>query len=156
VADQVTDVWINGAHIVTHVGAYLPFTADITDYVRFSDQVNIIVVKVNNHTNRDIPVYGNWISYGELHRDVHLHVTDRLHITDAVYAKKTTCGGLFIAYPQFTKSLSQINIKTHVLNEYQQAKNCKIKTHLIDADHRLIITVESQKIINAGNDHTFD
>ena len=154
-ADQVADVWINGTQLVIHEGAYLPFTVDITDDVKFGDHDNIIVVKVNNFRNRDIPVYGNWISYGGLYRDVFMHITDRLHITDAVYAKKTAGGGVFITYPQVTESLAHINIKTHVLNEYQQPKNCKIKTHLIDAEHRLVSTVEAQKILNAENDHTF-
>lgn len=155
-ADQVADVWINGAHLVTHVGAYLPFKIDITDYIKLGNHTNVIAVKVNNFADKDIPVYGNWISHGGLYRDVHLHITDRLHITDALYAKKTAGGGVFITYPLVTKSLARINIKTHVLNEYQKAKNCKIKTHLVDADHRLVSTVEAQKTIKARNDHTFD
>lgn len=155
-ADQVADVWINGTHLVTHIGAYLPFTVDITDHVKLGDHDNVIAVKVNNSADRDIPVYGNWISYGGLYRDVFMHITDRLHITDAVYAEKTAGGGIFITYPLVTESLAHIQIKTNVLNEYQQAKNCKIKTHLVDADHRLVSTVEAKKTIRAGNDHTFD
>ncbi|MDZ7262681.1 MAG: beta-galactosidase, partial [candidate division KSB1 bacterium] len=155
-ADQVADVWINGTHLVTHVGAYLPFTVDITDYVTFGDPVNVIAVKVNNFEDKDIPVYGNWISYGGLYRDVYLHITDRLHITDAVYANKIAGGGIFVTYPLVTKNMAHIQIKTHVLNEYQQTKNCLIKTHLLDVDHRVVATVKAQKIIPAGTDHTFD
>ncbi len=155
-SDQVADVWINGIHLITHQGAYLPFTVDITEDVKFGEYGNVIVVKVNNFRNRDIPVYGNWISYGGLYRDVFMHITDRLHITNPVYAKKTAGGGVFITYPLVNESLTHINIKTHVLNEYQQSKNCKIKTHLIDVDYHLVSTVEAQKIISAENDHTFD
>ena len=155
-ADQVTDVWVNGAHLSHHIGAYLPFMVDITEQVIFGLVENIIAVKVDNRRNRDIPVYGNWISYGGLYRDVHLIITDRLHITDALFAQKPAGGGVFITYPQVTESLAQINIKTHVLNEYQQPKNCKIKTHLLDANQRLIATVTAQEPLNAGTDHTFE
>ncbi|MDZ7290584.1 MAG: DUF4982 domain-containing protein [candidate division KSB1 bacterium] len=155
-ADQVAEVWINGAHLVTHTGSYLPFSVDITDYVKFGDQDNVIAVKVSNLANRDIPAYGNWISYGGLYRDVYLHITDRLHITDAVYANKTAGGGLFVTYPLVNDTVAHINIKTHVLNEYQQPQKCKIKTHLLDADHRLVATVATEKLLQAGEDFTFD
>ncbi len=154
-ADQVADVWINSAHLVTHIGSYLPFTVDITEHVKFGGD-NVLAVKVDNHDNRDIPVYGNWISYGGLYRDAYLQITDRLYITDAVYANKTAGGGVFVTYPLVTDSLAQIKIQTHVLNENQKSKKCKIKTHLIDADQRLVATVEDNTIIKAGEDFTFN
>jgi beta-galactosidase len=155
-ADQVAEVWINGTKLMTHVGAYLPFVVDIAAHAKFGDRSNLIAVKVDNHTNRDIPAYGNWISYGGLYRDVYLHSTDALHITEAIHANKTAGGGVFVTYPLVNESLVHINIKTHVLNEYQQAKTCKIKTHLVDAGHRLVATVETEQRIDAGRDVTFD
>jgi Glycosyl hydrolases family 2, TIM barrel domain/Glycosyl hydrolases family 2/Glycoside hydrolase family 2 C-terminal domain 5/Domain of unknown function (DUF4982) len=141
---------------VTHIGAYLPFIVDITDYAKFGNQANTIAIKVDNHDNRDIPVYGNWISYGGLYRDAYLHVTDRLHITDAVYANKTAGGGVLVTYPLVNNSSAHINIKTNVLNEYQQAKKCNIKTHLFDANNQSVATVEAEQTITAGEDFTFD
>lgn len=154
-ADQVADVWINGAHITTHTGPYLPFMVDITDEVEFGDRDNVVAVKVSNYIDRDIPVYGNWISYGGLYRDVHLHITDRLYITDAVYARQKAGGGIFVT-SQINKSAAYINIKTHVLNEYRRTKTCRIKTQLIDAELRPVSTLEAQQIIPAGKDHTFE
>jgi len=92
-ADQVTDVWFNGKHMVTHEGSFLPFRVDITDDFEFNNKSNLLTVRVFNTENRDIPVYGNWISYGGLYRDVYLTVTDHLHITDPIYANKTAGGG---------------------------------------------------------------
>jgi beta-galactosidase len=113
-------------------------------------------VKINNFENRDIPVYGNWISYGGLYRDVYLHITDRLHITDAVFANKIAGGGIFVTYPLVNDSLAQIRIRTHVVNENQKSKSCKIKTHLIDGDKRLVATVENERDFKGGEDFTFD
>jgi beta-galactosidase len=155
-ADQVADIWINGTHLLTHVGSYLPFTVDVTDHVKFGDRENVVAVKVNNFENRDIPVYGNWISYGGLYRDVYLHITDRLHITDAVFANKIAGGGIFVTYPLVNDSLAQIRIRTHVVNENQKSKSCKIKTHLIDGDKRLVATVENERDFKGGEDFTFD
>ena len=31
--DQIADVWVNGQHVVSHVGGYLPFEADVTKLI---------------------------------------------------------------------------------------------------------------------------
>jgi beta-galactosidase len=155
-ADQVAEVWINGTYLLKHIGAYLPFTMDITDYIQFEEQSNVLAVKINNFADEEIPVYGNWISHGGLYRDVSLHVTDRLHITDAVYANIVAGGGVFVTYPLITDSIAHIQVKTHVLNEHMSATNCQIKTHLVDAYNRVVATVENRQIIDTGKDYTFD
>jgi beta-galactosidase len=154
-ADKVTDVWINGTYLLKHVGPYLPFTVDITNHVKFGDDSNIIALKINNRDDRDIPGYGTWISYGGLYRDVHLIVTDHLHVTDAVYANKIAGGGIFVTYPVVSDSLAQIHVKTHILNEYDQTKSCKIITRLIDADNQVVSTVENETVLEAKADYSF-
>jgi len=155
-ADKVSDVWINGIHLVTNKGAYLPFTVDITDYVKSGSKNNVLVVKVSNLNDKDIPVYASWISFGGLYRDVWLHITDRLHVTDAIYANKVAGGGIFVTYPKVTPSLTQIRVKTNIQNEYKQKKDCTIQTHLMDSELRKVITVQARYNIEGGQDHTFD
>ena len=41
--DYKTDVWVNGCFVLSHVGAYAPFKADITKFVRDGD--NTLVVR---------------------------------------------------------------------------------------------------------------
>lgn len=77
------NLWINGVHLLHHIGAYLPVIVNQTKYAKFGAGNNIIIVKVNNDRKRDTPLYGNWISYGGLYRDARLIITDRLLITDA-------------------------------------------------------------------------
>lgn len=52
-ADYVTDVWINGYHVLTHTGAYSPFTKDITPYVGKGE--NVIVVRCVNDFDLSLP-----------------------------------------------------------------------------------------------------
>jgi len=54
--NTVADVWLNGQHITQHIGEYLPFLADITEYALYSDSVNIIVVRADNTDNSKIPI----------------------------------------------------------------------------------------------------
>ncbi|SEW12829.1 MFS transporter [[Clostridium] fimetarium] len=53
-SDQITTVYINHKEILTHIGGYLPFQADITDYIQ---KTNTITVKVKDTLNHSLP-YG--------------------------------------------------------------------------------------------------
>lgn len=101
-AKHTADVWINGKHLSTHYGGYLPFTLDITDHVTADGETDhVIVVKLDNSDMPDVPPGKpqgelDFCYYGGLYRNVWLHTTDKLHITDAVYANQQAGGGLFI------------------------------------------------------------
>jgi len=157
-ANTVTDVWINGTKLTTHEGGYLPFTVDITNYLNFGATENVIAVKVDNTDNPDIPI-GNsgWFNWGGLYRDVWMHITDKLHVTDAVDANKVAGGGIFVTYPDVNTSQAHVKIKTNVKNEYGAAKNCTVKTYLLDSDNQIVDTntMSDTNNIAAGADCNF-
>ncbi len=42
-SDYITDVWVNGKHVTTHVGGFSPFSADITEFL--TDGENTLTVR---------------------------------------------------------------------------------------------------------------
>lgn len=52
-ADYITDVWINGSHVMTHVGGFTPFSVDITDYLK--DGENVISVRCKDTLDSAVP-----------------------------------------------------------------------------------------------------
>lgn len=52
-ADYITDVWVNGYHVITHTGAYAPFSADITSFLKVGK--NTIVVKCFDSLDLSLP-----------------------------------------------------------------------------------------------------
>lgn len=52
-SDYITDVWINGKHATTHVGAYSPFKTDITPYLVSGK--NVIVVRCVDPYDPTVP-----------------------------------------------------------------------------------------------------
>jgi hypothetical protein len=154
-ADQETDVWVNEKKLASHSGAFTPFFVDVTKAIKFGSNSNVLCVRVNNKPNQDIPVYGSWISYGGLYRDVFLHVTDPLHITDAVHANKIAGGGIFVTYPFVSDSKADIKINTHVSNEDENIKNCSLNSILLNSANQAIAWVLTEQTIDPKNDFTF-
>ena len=54
--DQTADVWVNGRHVVSHVGGYLPFETEITPALGEGDCE--IVVRVTDETDRGFHTRG--------------------------------------------------------------------------------------------------
>ena len=52
-ADYQTDVWLNGAHVLTHTGGFTPFSADITDFLKEGE--NVLVVRCEDRLNDAVP-----------------------------------------------------------------------------------------------------
>ena len=54
--DQTADVWVNGRHVVSHVGGYLPFETEITPAL--DGDTATIVVRVTDETDRGFHTRG--------------------------------------------------------------------------------------------------
>lgn len=52
-ADYVTDVWVNGKHVITHKGGFTPFKTDITDCLFVGE--NAVVVRCLDPLGADFP-----------------------------------------------------------------------------------------------------
>lgn len=155
-ANTVTDVWINGTHMTTHYGGYLPFTHDITPYVNFGAADNVIAVKADNTDNANVPIgKPDWFNWGGIYRDVWLHITDNLHVTDAVFANTVAGGGIFITYPSVDVSSAQVQVKTEVRNESIASANCTLRSFIVDTDNVVIAQMAGTQTIAAGSALTF-
>ncbi len=155
-ANTVTDVWINGVQRKIHYGGYLPFVVDLTDYLQFGLAGNVLAVRVDNTDNPDVPI-GNsgWFNWGGIYRNVWLHVTDRLHVTDAVYAGVPAGGGIFVTTPAVTAAEAQVQIKTQVRSEYTNARDCELRSSLVDSSGRIVAQADDDRTIPAMGDFTF-
>jgi beta-galactosidase len=148
-AMNIADVFINDVHITKHMGGFVPFTVDITDYAKF-DEDNAILVELDN---RDNPVTGpkplnilDFNTYHGLYRNAYLVIKEQIHISDPILENKTASGGLFITYPEVTAERALIQIQTHINNYYDSTKEVKVKTSLIDAEGNLVKTTLSEKV----------
>jgi beta-galactosidase len=158
-AMSVADVWVNGQQITTHYGGYLPFSIDLTDKLRESD--NVIAVRLDNRDNAQVPpgkpykqLDFDW--YSGLYRDVHLRVQNLLHITDPVEANKPASGGVFVTYPEATSDHATVQVQVHVVNESPADATAQVRLDLQTLGGKIVATVQSDAAsVPGGADHDF-
>ncbi|KAA3613542.1 MAG: DUF4982 domain-containing protein [Calditrichaeota bacterium] len=147
-AMQVADIWVNGTHIETHYGGYLPFSLDITNYVNF-DQSNLIALKLDNRDNINVPPGKpiktlDFCYYGGLYRNVKMHIVNPLHISNAIEAEKIAGGGIFVQYDDVSSDSAVFSVKTHILNKSNKPKAVGVQTEISDPDGKIVILRKSK------------
>jgi beta-galactosidase len=148
-AMQQTEVWLNGKHLLTHFGGYLPFTVDISKEIIFGKS-NRLLVKTDNHDNPDVPPGKpikdlDFCYYSGIYRNVSLIITNPLHITDAVLENKTASGGIRVWYPDVSSYSAKVAVLTHIKNEAGKAKDFYLISKIIDKSGKTVVTATSVK-----------
>jgi beta-galactosidase len=148
-AMQQAEVWLNGKHLLTHYGGYLPFTIDISKEIHY-DKPNRLIVKTDNHDNPDIPPGKpikdlDFCYFSGLYRNVSLIIANQIHITDAVKENKVASGGVRVWYPDVSLHSATIAVSTHIKNEAGKPKDFYLISKIIDKSGKTIASVTSGK-----------
>ncbi|MET0268183.1 MAG: glycoside hydrolase family 2 TIM barrel-domain containing protein [Duganella sp.] len=133
-AMNVADVWVNGKHLGTHLGGYLPFSYDVTPHLKASGG-NELVVRINNEDNaitgpkplKDL----DYIQYGGIYRDVTLTIKPAVHISDEMLANKEAGGGIFVTYPQADKNAATVRVQAEMCNTAAEARSAQLQHRLL-------------------------
>ncbi|MGJ8743993.1 glycoside hydrolase family 2 TIM barrel-domain containing protein [Polaribacter sp.] len=152
-AMNFSKIWINGMLVSEHHGGYLPVKVDISKYVNKGD--NVVAIRLDNTDNK---ITGpkplkrlDFNMYGGLYRNAWLHFSDKVYISDAVLAKKVAGGGIFITFPKVSEAVSEVAIKTHIINEEKSEKEINL-VNSIYYDGKLVQEKSSTITIEAQND----
>ncbi|UOB18638.1 glycoside hydrolase family 2 protein [Abyssalbus ytuae] len=158
---QEAQVWCNGEKVTIHKGGYLPFTADITNFISPDNHDNEILIKVVNTDNSKIPP-GKELKvldfnlYGGIYRNAYLITTGQVYITDAVHANKKNGGGVLVHFNEVSDSSATGIVKIHVQNDSEQKKNIKPLVEFV-ADTIIKGEFSSKEIaVNAGSSISFE
>ena len=157
---QQADVWLNGKHLFTHKGGYLPFSVDLSKELMFGKS-NSILVKTDNSDNPEIlpgkPIKElDFCYYSGIYRNVWLTIANPLHITDAVSENKVASGGVRVWFPTVSESFAEIAIQTHIRNENLKIENFQFEFSLIDKKGRVVHSSKSEMLtMNALSENSF-
>ncbi len=143
-AMQVADVWLNGVHLTTHYGGYIPFTVDISKAAR-PDGDNLLLVRLDNSDNPEVPPGKpqnelDFTYFGGLYRSVDLQILHPLHITDPILADKVAGGGIFVTYLEVATEESTVQVQSVIGNESDEHKVFTIAQEMIGPDGQVAAT----------------
>jgi beta-galactosidase len=154
------DVYLNGRKIGKHLGGYLPFTIDITPYVKYAGE-NCLLIKLNNQDNPSIPPGKplkdlDFNYYGGLYRNAYLIVKNRLYIPDPVQAAKVAGGGIRLSYQNVSERSAIIKVETKVKNDYKEPREVRVRIILYDEQgKRAGASLSEPAIVKNGEYGTF-
>ena len=150
-------VWVNGRLAGDHKGGYSGFYFDITNLVRFG-QDNVLAVAVNNRQNDPFKIppmsAGNFDVYGGIYRDVRLVIKDRLFVPFQGSYKHE--GGTFVTTPKVSTESAEVRVRTWVQNDYDVARQCELRTTIVDADGNVVQRAMQKQAIDPGLLGEFD
>ena len=115
-----SEVWINGKYLGIRPNGYISFSYELTPYLNYGTEPNVIAVKVDNSKQPN----SRWYSGSGIYRNV------RLVITNEVYVPQW---GTFITTPQVTKDEAFVKIQTNVKNASDHSVKIDLSTRLIDS-----------------------
>jgi len=122
-------VWVNGALVSRSYSGYVPFTVDVTPFLRYGDLLNTIAVQVDADAHE-----AWWYEGGGIYRDVTLKVRDKLHIvTDGIRSLPVkVANGDWL-----------LSVETEMANFGDTNERIIVRAELIDADGNTVVTDET-------------
>lgn len=129
---NVADVWVNGAHVAHHAGAFSRFRTDITAVLRRNGP-NVIAVRADNSkpapgssTQDVIPLQGDFFIHGGLYRPVSLVSVGDAHIDLLDHGGP----GVYVRTQAITNDTATIGVATRLDRDRQ--RELTLRTTIVD------------------------
>ena len=128
-----SEVWINGNYLGKRPYGYSSFRYELTPYLNYGDQMNVLAVKVDNSQQPN----SRWYSGSGIYRNVWLVSTGKIAIDH---------WGTFITSHEVKKESALLRISVRVRNSSGSTAETKLVTSLYDAGNRKIVSSVSPAI----------
>lgn len=125
-----SEVWINGHSLGVRPNGYISFRYDLTPYLKFGNDKNVMVVKVDNSKQPN----SRWYSGSGIYRNVWLTTTNDLFVDH---------WGTYISTSRVTAQLATVDLQIDVSNTNSADKNVTVKTVIYDATNKPVSTLSS-------------
>lgn len=112
-------VWVNSYYMGKHPYGYTPFSYDVSSFVYFGEEDNVIAVKVSREETAD----SRWYPGTGITRDVNIYVAEQVFIAPEETAFNTVA---------VDGNKAEVTVKTAVVNSLKEKKNIKTVCRIID------------------------
>jgi beta-galactosidase len=138
-----SDVWINGRHLGRWPYGYSSFAYDLTPFLIFGDQPNVLAVRVDNSAQPN----SRWYSGSGIYRHVWITITNPVHVAH---------WGTYATTPEVSAEAATVRIRTRVQNDRAEIQTVTLVSELLDAAGQIVATAKSDDQLPAGGEREFD
>ncbi|AYD46520.1 glycoside hydrolase family 2 TIM barrel-domain containing protein [Arachidicoccus soli] len=131
-------VWINGHKLGTRPYGYSSFQYDMTPYLKFGGEKNVLKVMAENHQPSS-----RWYSGSGIYRNVWLEKKGSVYVDN---------WGTYITTPEVSDAQATVSIQTRIKNSLQQATPIELKTIVYDDKGRIVKVLSQKMSVNAGTE----
>lgn len=114
-----SEVWINGHYLGIRPYGYSSFQYELTPYLKYGNEKNLVAVKVDNSKQPN----SRWYSGSGIYRNVWLVTTNKIYVDH---------WGTFITTPEVSKEFAKVSIEIKVKNALNHEQNVTVKTEVFD------------------------
>lgn len=160
-ACMTTDVYIDGAHVGTHIGGYGRFVFDITKYVK-PGKKSLFAIKVNNEDVIAPPRHADFTFSGGIQRDIRLIIANNLHIAPVSHIPNNAyllTGDADIASPgvkirqyDVSEASAKIDVTTRVRNSNGKVANATAEVSVYDRNGNKVTSAIQTASVNEHGD----
>ena len=122
---QKSDVWVNGHHLGFRPNGYISFRYDLTPYLKFGTQKNMIAVKADNSVQPN----SRWYSGSGIYRNVWLVTTNKIAVDH---------WGTYVTTPEVSAGKATIKFAVNVKNATGNSQLIDVRTKIIDASGKTV------------------
>jgi beta-galactosidase len=120
-----SEVWINGHSLGMRPNGYISFEYDLTPYLNFGSNENVIAVKVDNSKQPN----SRWYSGSGIYRNVWLTTVDKLHVAN---------WGTYVTTPIVSAQEAIVEIETKFQNQYTTSQDFVLQTTIVDTSGKTV------------------
>ncbi|MCK6561828.1 glycoside hydrolase family 2 protein [candidate division KSB1 bacterium] len=125
-----SEVWINGHYLGQRPYGYSSFRYELTPFLNYGTQNNVLAVKVDNSQQPN----SRWYSGSGIYRNVRLVTTEKVHVDH---------WGTFVTAPEVSEQSAKVSIQTKVRNASPQDQPITLKTAVFDQNGKQVTAVKS-------------
>ena len=137
-----SDVWLNGVHLGNRPYGYSSFQYELTPYLKFGDEKNVLAVRA-----RVQQPCSRWYSGAGIYRHVGLTIKDPVHIEH---------WGTYVSTPEVSEHEATVRVITKIRNQSSSARKVNLEAVLEDVTGHKLATSNATQELKADSTGVFE
>lgn len=135
-----SQVWMNGHLLGGRPYGYIGFAFDLTPYLKFGNETNVLAVRLTPERNSS-----RWYPGAGIYRNVWLEITGEVRVAH---------WGTYVTTPEIASDHATITIKSEIANQGDADKNVTVRVSILDPSGKSAGQSSADVVLKAGETHT--